>query len=81
MKLAEASFKLQPSGWWKKLPPFFEGNSAEFDVTLDNCWFGRVVLLFCIRLKTDKKGRNSRSALMDCNCAMIDYLYDFAPGR
>ncbi len=61
--------------------PFFEGNSAEFDATLDNCWYRRVVLLFYISVKTDKKGRNSRSVLMDCDCAMIDCLHDYAPGR
>ncbi len=65
-------------------PPFFEGNSAEFDVILDNCWHWGMVLLFCIRVKSDKKGRNSRSVLMDsldCDCAMIDCLHDYAPGR
>jgi hypothetical protein len=36
-------------------PPFFEGTRAEFDTTLENCWYGRVVLLFRIRVKTDKK--------------------------
>ena len=49
--------------------------------TLDNCWYGRVVLLFRIRVKTDEKDRNGRSVLMDCDCAMIDCLYDYAPGR
>ena len=62
-------------------PPFFEGSRAEFDATLENCWYGRVVLLFRIRVKTDKKDRNGRSVLMDCDCAMIDCLYDYAPGR
>jgi hypothetical protein len=36
-------------------PPFFEGNSAEFDVTLDNCWYGRVVLLFRIHVKKTRR--------------------------
>ena len=62
-------------------PPFFEGIRAEFDVTLDNCWYGRVVLLFRILVKTDKKDRDGRSVLMDCDCAMIDCLHDYAPGR
>ena len=64
-------------------PPFFEGTHAEFDVTLDNCWFWRVVHLFRICVKTDKKDRNGRSVLMDCDCAraMIDCLHDCAPGR
>ena len=60
--------------------PFFEGTRAEFDVTLENCWYGRVLLLFRIRVKTDEKDRNGRSVLMDCDCAMIDCLYDYAPG-
>jgi hypothetical protein len=62
-------------------PPFFEGTRAEFDVTLDNCWYGRVVLLFRIRVKTDEKDAKGRSVLKDCDCAMIDCLYDYAAGR
>ena len=62
-------------------PPFFEGSRAEFDTTLDNCRYWRVVLLFRIRVKTDEKDRNARSVLKDCDCAMIDCLYYFAPGR
>ena len=61
-------------------PPFFEGTRAEFDATLESCWYGRVVLLFRIRVKTDAKDRNGRSVLKDCDCAMIDCLYDYAPG-
>jgi hypothetical protein len=37
--------------------------------------------LFRIRVKTDEKDRNGRSVLMDCDCAMIDCLHDYAPGR
>ena len=62
-------------------PPFFEGSRAEFDTTLENCWYGRVVLLFRLRVKTDEKDRDGRSVLMDCDCAMIDCLDDYAPGR
>ena len=62
-------------------PPFFEGTRAEFDVTLDNCWYGRVVLLFRIRVKTDEKDGKGRSGLKVCDCAMIDCLYDYAEGR
>jgi hypothetical protein len=61
-------------------PPFFEGTRAEFDATLESCWYGRVVLLFRIRVKTDEKDRKGRSVLMDCDCAMIDCLFDYAPG-
>ncbi len=60
-------------------PPFFEGTRAEFDATLDSCWYGRVLLLFRLRVKTDEKDRNGRPVLMDCDCALIDSLYDYAP--
>jgi hypothetical protein len=62
-------------------PPFFVGTRAEFEPSLKNCWYGRVVLLFCIRVKTDIKDDKGRSVLMDCDCAMIDCLYDYAEGR
>jgi hypothetical protein len=29
----------------------------------------------------DKKDGDGRSVRMDCDCAMIECLYDFAPGR
>ena len=62
-------------------PPFYVGTRAEFDVTLESCWYGRVVLLFRILVKTDQKDRNGRSVLKECDCAMIDCLYDYAKGR
>ena len=62
-------------------PPFYEGTRADFDVTLESCWYGRVVLLFRILVKTDQKDGNGRSVLKECYCAMIDCLYDYAKGR
>ena len=62
-------------------PPFFEGTRAEFDTTLEDCWYARMVLLFRIRVKSDKKDGDGRSVRLDCNCAMIECLYNFAPGR
>ena len=62
-------------------PPFYEGTLAEFEPTLEKCWYGRVVLLCRVRVKTDMKDDNGRSVLKDCNCALIDCLYDYAPGR
>jgi hypothetical protein len=53
---------------------------AEFDGTLENCWYGRVLRLFRIQVKTDKKDQNGGSVLMDCYCAMIDCLFDYTPG-
>jgi len=32
-------------------------------------------------VKLDKKDGDGRSVRMDCDCAMIECLYDFAPGR
>ena len=49
-------------------------------VQRSGCWFGRVVLLCRFRVKTDMKDDKGRSVLMDCDCALIDCLYDFAPG-
>ena len=59
--------------------PRFSRGPAEFDATLDSCWYGRVLLLFRLRVKTDEKDRNGRTVLMDCDCALIDSLYDYAP--
>ncbi len=67
--------------------PFFEGTRVEFGTsnlfgtTLEDCWYGSVVLLFRARVKLDKKSGDGRSVQMGCDCAMIDCLYDFAPGR
>jgi len=33
------------------------------------------------RVKTDEKDAKGRSVLKDCDCAMIDCLYDYAAGR
>ena len=45
--------------------PFYEGTGAEFEASLDldSCWYGRVVLLFSIPVKTDQKDRDGRSLL------------------
>ena len=41
-----------------------------------------MVLLFSIiRVRTDIKDVDGRSVLKDCNCAMIDCLYDSAAGQ
>jgi hypothetical protein len=62
-------------------PPFYDGTLADFEPSLDTCWFGRVVLLCRFRVKTDMKDDKGRSVLMDCDCALIDCLYDYAPRR
>ena len=38
------------------------------------------VLLCRFWVKTDMKDDKGRSVLMDCDCTLIDYLYDNAPG-
>ena len=54
-------------------------DSPQFDALLASQW--RVLLLFSIRVRTDMKDADGRSVLKDCDCAMIDCLYDYAPGR
>ena len=46
-------------------PPFYDGTCAQFDSSLDTCWYGRVVLLFSILVKTDQKDRDGRSVLKE----------------
>ena len=58
-------------------PPFYEGTRADFEASLDSCWYGRVVLLFRILVKTDQKDRDGRSVLKECDCAMMECLYDY----
>ncbi len=41
----------------------------------------RVMLLFHIQVKLDKKDGDGRSVQMDCYCAMIKCLNNFSPGR
>ena len=65
-----------------QLPPFYEGIRAEIEcagleASLGSCWYGRVVLLFSIRVKADQKDRDGRSVLKACDCSMIDCLYDY----
>jgi hypothetical protein len=62
-------------------PPFFKETRAKFDTTLENCWYGRVILLFRVQVKLDKKDCDGMWVRMDCDCAMIECLYDFARGR
>ena len=53
-------------------PPFFKGTRAEFDTTLEDCWYGRVVLLSRVRVKLDKKDGDGRSIRMDIDTVMIE---------
>ncbi len=60
-------------------PPFFDGTRAEFDTTLKDCWYWCILLLFRVQVKLDKEDGDGRSFRMDCDCTMIECLYDFAP--
>ena len=39
---------------------------AEFEVRVEGCWYGRVVLLFSILVETDQQDRDNRSVLKEC---------------
>ena len=61
-------------------PPFYAGTRAESEASLDSCWYGRVVLLFSILMKTAQKDRDGRSVFKECDYAIIDCLYDYVGG-
>jgi len=46
-----------------------------FCPSLDECWFGRVALLLRVRVRRDD------GALVECDCAMMETLWDFCPGK
>ena len=54
-------------------PQFYRGRRSKFQPTLDNCWYGQVVLIFRMRIATECEG------IMECDCAMIDVLDDYDP--
>ncbi len=47
----------------------------DFDLSLDNVWYGRVVLMFKMTVRTDS------GELKDVECAMINAYYDYAEDR
>ena len=59
-------------------PPFYTGRKRDFEADLHSCWYARygtVVLLFRTTVKSDI------SELWECDCAMIDVLYDLQTPR
>jgi hypothetical protein len=56
-------------------PPFYTGRKRDFEVDLNTCWYGRVVLLFRIKVRSDS------GQIWECDCAMIDVLFDLKPAR
>ena len=56
-------------------PPFYTGRRRDFEADLHSCWYGTVVLLFLMTVKSDS------GELWECDCAMIDVLYNLQTPR
>ena len=56
-------------------PQFYHGRRSRFSPSIDECWYGRVALLFTIHVRTDS------GSLEECKCAMIETLWDYCPGQ
>jgi hypothetical protein len=54
-------------------PQFYGGKRSRFTPSVDDCWYGRVALLFAFHVRTDQ------GSLMECKCAMIETLWDYCP--
>jgi hypothetical protein len=55
--------------------PFHTGRSRDFDLSLENAWYGRMSLLFSMKFRTDS------GEVRDVDCAMIDVFFNYAEGR
>jgi hypothetical protein len=56
-------------------PPHCRERVSDFSPAIDACWYGRVNLIFKMRVRTDS-GR-----LMECKCALIETMYDYCPNK
>ena len=56
-------------------PPHYRGTPSDFTPSINDCWYGRVNLIFKMRVRTDA-GR-----VMECQCALIETLYNFRPTK
>ncbi len=56
-------------------PPHYRGSLAAFSPAINQCWYGRVNLIFKMRIRTDA------SSLKECQCALIEILYNYCPGQ
>ena len=56
-------------------PPHYRGKPSDFSPSINECWYGRVNLIFKMRVRTDA-GR-----VMECQCALIETLYNFRPTK
>ncbi len=52
-------------------PPHYRGKPLDFSPAINECWYGRVTLIFEMRVHTDA------GLLMECQCALIETMYDF----
>ncbi len=55
--------------------PFYTGRRRDFDLSLDDAWYGRVSLLFKAQFRTDI------GDIRELECVMIDVLFNYAEGR
>ena len=56
-------------------PPHYRGTPSDFTPAINDCWYGRVNLIFKMRVRTDS-GR-----LMECKCALIETMYNYLPTK
>ena len=54
-------------------PSLYTGRKRDFEVDLHTCWYGHVVVLIRIKVKSDS------SQIWECDCDMIDVLIDLKP--
>jgi hypothetical protein len=54
-------------------PQVYRGKRSRFIPFVDDCWYGRIALMFAYHVRTDQ------GSLMECKCAMIETLWDYCP--
>ncbi len=58
-------------------PPHHRGTRSAFSPSIDASWYGRVNLIFKIRVRTDAEP--DTRPVMECQCALIEILFDYCP--
>jgi hypothetical protein len=58
-------------------PPHYRGSLSAFSPAraINQCWYGRVNLIFKMLIRTDA------GSIKECQCALIETLYDYCPGQ
>ena len=54
-------------------PPHYRGTRAAFSPSIDACWYGRVNLIFKMRVLTDAGG------VMECQCVPLSHILGRLP--